>query len=367
MTRGSVKIFVGGKAYFPELLRAIDAAEAQVDIQTYIFDNDPFAMGVADALKRKSSEVPVRVYIDALGSELAGTKHPHALGEPPPKGPAIHRYLRENSKVLVRRYWNPWLIGEHLKLHLIDRRIAYVGGMNLGWEYYHDWHDMMVRLEGPVVDGLIEVFESGWRSSDWMRNWGLKRTEGPEKLRPPDDRNRSRDIPLRMLVTHASSGKRDILKATTIAIRSASRRVWIQAPYLTSDNITAELENAVRRGVDVRVVIPGDNATGLMGSVNAASLVQFAKAGGRVYAYPGMTHLKAAVVDDWATFGSSNYDTLSLRINRELNLASSHAALVEGLVHKVFLPDFRKSRLLTLQELNSISVGPAANVAGDQL
>lgn len=367
MTSGSVEFFVDGKTYFTELLREIDTAEERVDIQTYIFDNDPFALRLADALKKKSLEVPVRVYMDALGSELAGKKNPPALGENPPKGPVIHRYLREGSNVRVRRFLNPWLVGEHAKLHLIDQRIAYVGGMNLGWEYFHDWHDMMLRIEGPVVDGLVDLFASRWRSEDWMRNWGLKWTGHPDKIHPPKNRDSSQDIPLRMLVTHTSSGKREILKATSIAVRSASRRVWIQTPYFTSDNITAELENAVRRGVDVRVVIPGANATGLMESVNAASLEQFAKAGGKVYAYPGMTHLKAAVFDDWATFGSSNYDTLSMRINRELNLASSHPKLVEGLVQKIFLPDFRKSRLMTPEELSSISAGPAAKIAGDQL
>ena len=367
MTSGSVKIFVDGKAYFPELLREIDAAASGVDIHTYIFDNDPFAVRVADALKRTSLKVPVRVYLDALGSELAGAKSPPALGENPPGGPVIHRYLQEGSNVRVRRFLNPWLVGEHSKLHLIDQRIAYVGGINLGWEYFHDWHDMMVRIEGPVVGDLVDVYETRWRGADWMRSWGLKWSGRPHTIRPPDARDSSRDIPLRMLVTHTSRGKREILKATSIAIRSASRRVWIQTPYFTSDDITVELENAVRRGVDVRVLIPGDKDAGLMDTVNAASLERFAGAGGKVYAYPGMTHLKAAVFDDWATFGSSNYDTLSLRINRELNLASSHPKLVEGLVEKIFLPDFRKSRLMTQKELSRISAGPHAEIAGDQL
>ncbi len=366
-TSGSVKFFVNGKTYFPELLREIEAAESRVDIQTYIFDNDPFALELADALKRKSADVPVRVFIDTLGSELAGTKSPKALGEDAAKGPDIHRYLQDDSNVQVRRYLNPWLVGDHSKLHLIDQRIAFVGGMNLGWEYRHDWHDMMARLEGPVVDDLVDVFESRWRAGNWMHHWGLNWTGRPAKIRPADARDNSQDIPLRMLITHTGSGKREVLKAATIAIRSASRRIWMQTPYFTSDDVIIELENAVLRGVDVRIVIPGDNDTGLMEKVNAASLERFAKTGGKVYAYPGMTHLKAAVFDDWATFGSSNYDTLSLRINRELNLASSHPTLVEGLVEKVFLPDFQNSRLMTPEEVSTISTGPAAKIAGDQL
>lgn len=366
-TSGSVDLFVDGKAYFPELLREIDAAESSLDIQTYIFDNDPFAVRLADTLKKKSQEVPVRVYLDALGSQLAGMKNPPALGEDYPKGPAIHRYLKEGSHVRVRRFLNPSLVGEHSKLHLIDQRIAYVGGMNLGWEYYHDWHDLMVRIEGPVIGDLAYRFESRWRSDDWMRNWGLKWTGLATRKLPPEDRDGSEDIPLRILVTQTSKGQFEILEATTIAIRSASRRVWIQAPYFTSDDITGELENAVGRGVDVRVVIPGDNESGLMKSVNAESLERLAKAGGKIYAYPGMTHLKAAVFDDWATFGSSNYDTLSLRINRELNLASSHPKLVEELVQKIFLPDFRESRRMTRRELSKASSGPGVKITGDQL
>lgn len=367
MTSGSVEFFIDGKTYFPELLRAIDAAESQVDIQTYIFDNDPFAIRIADALKKKSFDVPVRVYLDALGSEVAGKKIPPALGENPPTGPVMHRYLEESSNIRVRRFLNPWLVSDHTKLHLIDQRIAYVGGMNFGWEYNHDWHDMMVRIEGSVVGNLVHVFESHWRSADWMRNWGLKWSGRPKMVGPPDDRDRSNDIPLRMLVTDGSGGNRDILKATTIAIRSASRRVWIQTPYFTSDHITVELENAVRRGVDVRVIVPGKNDSDLMESVNAASLEPFLKAGGKVYTYPGMTHLKAAVFDDWGIFGSANCDTLSLKINRELNLASSHPTLVEGLVRKVFLPDFRKSQLLTQEQLSELSGGSAAKLVGDQL
>ncbi|MEX2577672.1 MAG: phosphatidylserine/phosphatidylglycerophosphate/cardiolipin synthase family protein [Verrucomicrobiales bacterium] len=367
MTSGSVEYFVDGKAYFQELLRELEAAKSRVDIQSYIFDNDPFAVRVADALKKKSLEVPVRVYFDALGSELAGRKNPPALEEEPPSDTVIHRYLKKDSNVRVRRFLNPWLIGDHSKLHIIDQRIAYVGGMNIGWEYHHDWHDMMLRMEGPVVEELADKFESRWRSEDWMRNWGLKWTGSPERVRPPEDRDDLEDFPLRVLMTHTSRGKREILKATSIAIRSASKRVWIQTPYFTSDNITMELENAVRRGVDVRVVVPGDNDTGIMDTVNAASLEPLAKAGGKIYAYPGMTHLKAAVFDDWATFGSSNYDTLSLRINRELNLASSHPKVVDGLVQKIFLPDFRRSRLMPPEELSSESSGPAAKIAGDQL
>ncbi len=367
-TTGQVTYLVEGSKFFPELRERIQQAEHSVDIQTYIFDNDQFALGIANELKTKSRDVPVRVYFDALGSEVSSAKPPESEGDDGQRGPAMHRYLEQDSRVQVRRFYNPWLVADHTKLHIIDGRVAYVGGINIGREYLDHWHDLMARIEGPVVADLSRVFESRWRRESPLRNYGLGWLVRHGRTQPRvNDRDASRDVPLRLLITDTSIGKREILKATLIAIRSADRRVWIETPYFSSDEITAELVAAVHRGVDVRVVIPGKNDTEIMQAVNYASLERVVKAGGSVYQYPGMTHLKALVCDDWATFGSSNYDTLSLRINRELNLASSHPDVVEGLVRKVFLPDFKKSRRLSVAAIEKQSSGALVEFAGDQL
>ena len=105
----------------------------------------------------------------------------------------------------------------------------------------------------------------------------------------------------------------------------------------------------MKRGVDVRVIIPASPDSKAMQKVNAAEVADLVKMGAKVYEYPGMTHLKATVCDGWITFGSANYDTLSMRINRELNLATSHAPTVRNFVELVFEPDFRKSSRMTLE------------------
>ena len=104
-----------------------------------------------------------------------------------------------------------------------------------------------------------------------------------------------------------------------------------------------ELARARRRGVDVRVIVAAASDSGILDLSNQKTVNTMLRNGIRVYAYPGMTHVKAAVFDGWACVGSANFDKLSLQINRELNLATSHAETVNTLLERVFLPDFEMS------------------------
>ena len=100
---------------------------------------------------------------------------------------------------------------------------------------------------------------------------------------------------------------------------------------------------ARRRGVDVRVILPLRGDSGLINRNNAIAANKMLANGIRVYIYPGMSHLKGAVYDGWACLGSTNFDALSLEVNRELNVATSHAPVVDELVNRVFLADMEKS------------------------
>ncbi len=103
-----------------------------------------------------------------------------------------------------------------------------------------------------------------------------------------------------------------------------------------------------------------------MDTGNLATANELIRAGAKVFRYPAMTHLKVMLCDGWATVGSVNFDTLSMRINRELNLAFSHPATVRELEKTVFLPDFRRSREIHLGETESAAAGLAETIA-DQL
>lgn len=360
---GTVDWLVDGPGFFPELDRQLAAAKQSVDLQFFIFDNDDIAVRYADRLKQRAEDVPIRILFDDLGSSFAHTAPPET---PSPRGfqpPAdIARYLKEDSKLHVRRTLNPWLVCDHTKLLVFDRRTAILGGMNLGREYYSEWHDLMVKVEGPIVGSLSREFSRAWRKSG---PWGdLALFQKPAFSRRPSPVDGG--VPLRLLRTDAARGQTQILDATMLAIRAARKRIWIENPYFAHDDIALALASAARRGVDVRVIIPARGDSTVMDIGNLATARSIIEAGGKVYRYPRMTHMKVMIADGWGCVGSANLDTLSMRINRELNLSFSDSATLRRLENEVFRPDFRISKRIRIDETSS-PVAPLAETIADQL
>lgn len=360
---GSLRWLVDGSRFFPELDRQIAAARHSINIQVFIFDNDDIAVRYADQLKRRSAEVPVHVLFDDFGSSgsySAAPATPGPRGFVPPSD--MHAYLRDHSQVRARRVLNPWLACDHTKLLVFDQRTAILGGMNIGREYYSEWHDLMVRVEGPVVGTLSGEFSRAWRKAGPAGDFAL--LWKPAVFRRPAPL--ADGIPLRVLRTDPAEGRHEILNASLLAIRGARKRIWIENPYIAHDDIVRAVEAAARRGVDVRVIIPRVGDSSIMDAGNLATANGLIRAGAKVFQYPKMTHLKVMICDGWATFGSANLDTLSMRINRELNLAFSHRAAVQELEKAVFLPDFRRSTRASLAQTGSVADGIAETIA-DQL
>ncbi|MCF7731626.1 MAG: phosphatidylserine/phosphatidylglycerophosphate/cardiolipin synthase family protein [Akkermansiaceae bacterium] len=360
---GSLKWLVDGSGFFPELDRQIASATRSIDFQTFIFDNDDIGVRYADALKRRSAEVPVRVLCDDLGSTFAHLEPPATLG---PRGfvpPSdMVSYLRADSQTLARRIRDPWLVCDHTKLLVFDQHTAILGGMNIGREYFSEWHDLMVKVQGPVVQTLCREFNRAWRKAG---PWGdLALLRKPAIFRQP--KPVTDGIPLRVFRTDPAEGRYDILDATLLAIRGARQRIWIENPYVAHDDIVAAVAAAARRGVDVRVILPARGDSTIMAAGNLASANTLIRAGAKVFQFPAMAHLKVLICDNWACVGSANLDTLSMRINRELNLAFSHPATVQGLANLIFAPDFRRSRPLRLSETADIANSLAETLA-DQL
>lgn len=150
-----------------------------------------------------------------------------------------------------------------------------------------------------------------------------------------------------MRLLYTRPGDSQILRAQIAATRQARQSIYLQYPYITSDAMLYELVKARRRGVDVRVIIPYriDNEVITRSNVLAANAML--RNGIRVYIYPGMSHLKAAIYDGWICLGSANMDNLSLRTNREMNLATSHPSAVDALREQVFHVDMENSVELT--------------------
>jgi cardiolipin synthase len=334
---GRLAYRVDGAGFFPRLIDLIGAARESVWLRVYIFDNDDYATEIADLLKRRSREIDVKVLVDGLGTLGAGLAS--APSHPPDRAPtsSIIRYLEQDSDVQVRTVTNIWFTGDHTKTILIDAETAFLGGMNIGREYRYDWHDLMIEVEGPVVTDIGEHFRRAWAASGFLGD--LQRFFYRKRLEPVQADGTV--YPVRLLRTRP--GDSQILRAQIAATRHARQHIYLENPYLTSDAILYELVKARRRGVDVRVILPYRTDSGIINRSNVLAANTLLRHGIRVYIYPGMSHLKAAVYDGWACLGSANLDRLSLRTNYEMNLATSHAAAVDDLLGQVFSVDMEKS------------------------
>ena len=339
MYPGKATLRIGGDQFFPFAVQSVMRAEKYVKLRTYIFDNDDFAIDMADGLRAKSKQIDVQVMLDGLGTQMAQNAAPGMMPQDysPPIG--ITNYLRHDSNIDLRVLTNPWFTGDHSKTSIIDGEIAYVGGMNIGREYRWEWHDLMVELTGPVVKAIEYEFDKAWAHStlagDLVYPTFLATTDletGPA---------REGDYGIRILTTLPRQS--EVYRSQLNAIRQAKSHIWIQNAYFASTMVLYELVKARLRGVDVRVILPMSGNHGIMNKANVPAANTLLKYGARVYIYPGMSHIKAGIYDGWACFGSANFDKLSFRVNKELNLGISDPVFVNDLRQQVFEADMAKS------------------------
>ncbi len=343
--KGRVDLLIDGDTFFPAFMQSVANATRSVDVLVFIFDTDDYAVNMADLLKKRSFQVKVKVLLDDMGSLFAAQNAPESAMPPNFQRPAsIKSYLKDGSRARVRASANPWLTVDHRKCIIIDGREAYIGGMNIGRNYRYDWHDLMVRLQGPIVVRVEKDYRLAWAHAGPLGDfayawaWLFDRTK-------PRANAITNSIDVRPLRT--ATGKMEIYHAQLEAIERARRYIYMETPYFDDDSCLRALIRARQRGVDVRVIFPARNDSGVMQVNNALVTSDLVRGGIRVYAYPGMTHVKAAIYDGWACVGSANFDKMSLRVGQELDVGYSDPASVERLKTDLFEKDFNRSRETT--------------------
>jgi len=359
---GTVQFLIGGEKFFPVLEKSFRSASNSIDLRTFIFDNDDYAMEIANILKLKSREkkMSVRVLLDGIGTIMGEGKMPDNLppGFNPPS--SIVKYLSKGSKVKVRVRPNALLKADHTKTIIVDEEICYTGGMNIGREYRYDWHDLMMELKGPIVQEILHEFDIAWAHADKLGD--ISYLVQRIKYRKP--KSELKGIPIRPLYTRPDEPQ--IFKAQLAAIQHAQKYIYISNAYFSDDNIINELIKARRRGVDVRVILPVNGNHEIMNMNNIVTANWMFANGIKVYFYPGMSHIKAAVYDGWFCSGSANFDKLSFIDNLEFNIATSDPDTVQRVITELFEPDFQKSLLMT-EPLKSSLKDHIANFLAGQL
>jgi cardiolipin synthase len=308
------EILNNGDAIVAGMIGAIRDAKRTVDLESYIFKNDKAGGIFADALSGAAQRgVEVRVLVDATGSSRSG--------------PLLERMKQAGVKAYVFhpiRLWSLYKIGRrtHRKILVVDGTVSFTGGFCIADDWLGDarnpkeWRDMMVRATGPVSAQMQAIF-----SEDWTYTSG--EILAGDKFYPRIEPAGSVEAQGIKVSRGDSSSLAKILYF--LAIQSARKSIHIQNAYFVPDGqIREALVQAARRGVDVRIMIPGRHID--MPFVRMASRIHYGElltGGVKVFEYNRtMMHNKDAVVDGiFSTIGSINFDARSLRENEEESLA----------------------------------------------
>ncbi len=301
-----------GEQAFPDMLAAIDAAQKEVLLSSYIFDNDDTGrLFVEKLVTARDRGCAVYVLVDDVGRRYSF--------------PTIIRELKHRD--IPHRRFMPLKIlppsfsvnlRTHRKVLVTDRRLAFAGGMNIGDRQLvngnspHRASDLHFRFDGPVVREFVNVFADDWKFSKGkpQENWEAAFDgDGEAGCRLVKD-GPDETLDSMMLVIMG-------------AIASARNRVWIMTPYfLPERQMLGCLQAAALSGVDVKVMIPEKNNWPLVQWALQHNMTELLDAGVEILRRPPpFAHSKSIVIDDdYSLVGSSNLDPRSLRLNFELGV-----------------------------------------------
>ncbi len=311
-TGDALTCFADYRAWTSRLRADLDAAHDEIVMEMYIFEPEGEGGEIGAALMRAAARgVRVRAMVDSLGCRHVP--------------PSFFAMLRE-AGIEVREFnpvhWWSFLLSpgkplrrrNHRKLIVIDRRVGHLGGMNLGGRF-DQWRDLALRIEGPFAEVLRQSHERVW-------------TGQYRKFLPR--RRKKRPVPqLKLFDNFFTDHFSPIKRHYVAAFKRARRRIWLAHGYFFPDKrLRRELRRAVRRGVEVRALVPASSDIAAVDKAARHIYGDLLRCGVRLFLLPAMLHAKAALVDDdWLTLGSANLDPISLFSCLEINVGISHAPL----------------------------------------
>lgn len=339
-----IEVLQNGDGHFPPMLRDIEAARVSIHIESFIWYDGTIARRIAGLLEKKAREgVEVRLLVDASGGRQLEGKVLESLERAGARVAHFHPIRISNLGRLNNR--------DHRKLAIIDGRIAYIGGHGIADEWLGNaqdrkhYRDTGLRILGPVVNRLQGAF-----TENWIEETGEV---------PADDKHFPHLAPAGPTAAHVAytsptGSVSSVQILYHLAIKAARREILIQNPYLLPDREAIEaLAEAVQRGVDVRIMVPSDDATD-SAPVQHASHHHFGtllKRGVKIWEYDRtLLHQKVMVVDGiWSSVGSTNFDDRSFQLNDEVNIGVLDPNIAAKL-RAAFAADLRHARQRQFQE-----------------
>ncbi len=340
-----VNLFTDGKDKFRSLFRDIESAKDHIHLQYYIFRNDNLGKRLIRTLTRKAMEgVEVRVLFDDLGSRKTSKKPFRQLIE---AGGHVEEFFPSSFPFI-----NPRLnYRNHRKLGIIDGKIGYVGGFNVGDEYlglksqFGYWRDTHLRIIGTAVHALQTRFILDWNQATTRHPIAYSDRYFP--VTPPVG-----EVTMQIVTSGPDSEWEQIKNGYIKMITSAKKSIYIQTPYFVPDaSLLDALRIASLSGVDVRMMIPNKPDHMFVYWATYSYIGELLKAGAKIYLYEnGFIHAKTIIVDDEiSSVGTANIDVRSFRLNFEVNAFMYHQPTTRQL-SAIFQSDLGQSRELTMEE-----------------
>ena len=341
------ELLVNGRQTFDAIFEAIDQASRYVLVEFFIIHDDELGRELKSRLVRKSEQgVDVYLLYDDVGSSKMTSQYLRELRD---------AGVRVTGMNTTRGWRNRFQINfrNHRKIVIVDGRVAFIGGHNVGDEYVGKhpkltpWRDTHMSILGPAALAAQLAFVEDWH---WATQ-SMPDLPWEPQAAPSGDKT----------VFVLPSGPADEYETCglffTHAINSAKARIWIATPYFVPDEgILTSLQLAALRGVDVRVLIPGLPDKPMIKSAAMAYAPYAIEAGVKMYEYgDGFLHQKVMLIDEHvATIGTANFDNRSFRLNFEISVLTFGAEFA-GQVEEMLRADFAKSTLIDQAALDARS------------
>ena len=343
-----IELLANGDEYFPAMLKAIRSAQQTVNFAAYILHSDEVGRQFRDAFcERARAGIEVRLLLDGIGSGWSLDNSDVRMMR---EAGCKFSYYHPTASLRVDRTNRR----SHRRVLVVDGKVGFTGsaGFALNWSGHaqdkEHWRDSQARIEGPLVGKLQAAFEE-----HWAKTFGeaLRGAAQFPMVAPAGD------LKAQVVASHSFSiAPIPLVQATAFA--AAEKRIWITNPYCTpTDDQVDLLVKAVRRQVDVRLLLPGvNNDQPLTKSAGRAAYGRMLEGGVKIFEYqPTMIHEKAMVVDGlFSMFGSSNLDARSSEINEELDVVVYDEKFGREM-EAIFEKDLEQSREYTLQEFKNRS------------
>lgn len=318
----------------------IKAAKDFIHLEYYIIDSDEVTEQLFDDLAAAARRgVEVRVLYDSLGSLSLKRWYFRKLTQNGVKAAGFLPF----SFLPQRMNFN---FRNHRKILVIDGKVAFTGGANIGKKYLgrrseSQWRDTTTKVMGPVCQQLEDVF---------AKDWHFTTEEDLFQERYYPSPSRQGDLVIQMVESGPDSPFYTLHHAVFHAMSLARRNIRLSTPYFIPDPaITSTLSVAALRGIHTQVLLPAKTDAKLVQFASRSFYEELMEAGVEIYEYqPRMLHSKLLVIDDrWSIIGSGNMDIRSFRLNFEINLVI-YGGLMASQVIEVFEKDLKHSSHITL-------------------